>query len=53
MGWDIILILRELANKFYTHGTKDRYILSCMHSEVRKGMELPEKKGFMENVEPE
>lgn len=53
MGWDIILILRELTNKFYILGTKDSYILSCMHSEIRKEMELPEKKGFMENEELE
>lgn len=54
MGWDIILsILRKLTNKFYILRTKDSYILSCMHSEVRKAMELPEKKGFMENEELE
>lgn len=53
MGWDIILILRELTNKFYILRTKDSYILSCMHSEARKAMELPEKKGFMENEELE
>lgn len=32
---------------------KGSYTLSFMHSEVRKGMELPEKKGFMEEAELE